>query len=121
MIVIQDQTNLYENYNGKDKLEKLINYLYKNLNSISVKLELNYKFQKSVDFNDFRKYILVYYYIFYKNHIQDLILNLQKKQKKEQKRRSQIKKSLSKTKLKEKKYKKKISKIKKVKNERKKK
>ena len=86
MIVIQDQTNLYENYNGKDKLEKLINYLYKNLNSISVKLELNYKFQKSVDFNDFRKYILVYYYIFYKNHIQDLILNLQNKKKNKKKK-----------------------------------
>ena len=112
LIIIKDDYNLYKNYNGKDNLDKLINYLYKNLNNIAIKLELNYKFQENNDFNNFKKHMLVFYYIFYKNHLQDLVLKLQKKQLKELNKRFKIKKNLKEQKLKKQNISKKKSKIK---------
>ena len=113
LILIKDDYDLYKNYSGKDNLEKIINYLYKNLNNISIKLELNYKFQESKDFKNFRKHMLIFYYIFYKNHLQDKIIKLQEKQFKELEKKYKIKKKLKEKKLKQKKISKKKSKIKK--------
>jgi len=49
---------------------------------LSIELELNYDFQDTVTYEVFRKYMLVYYYIFYKNKLQSDILTEQNKKRK---------------------------------------
>lgn len=67
MISIQNKKHLYKNEEGTDDVEKLIKYVYKNLDKIN-------KNMKNIGFKNFRQYILVNYYIYYKYYLREKII-----------------------------------------------
>jgi len=79
MLMIQDD-KVYSRYSGKDNVEKMINYLFKNIKEISTEMELSFHLQDNVDFDIFRKYLLANYYLVYKEKLQK-DLNIKNKDK----------------------------------------